>query len=274
MNFSSFVYKLNFDSLRAIFLKILFRKNGLALSYFKSYNDSSYFVYCVNGDYLACESINWFVSLRELEKQCYAASLRFYRPQAGDVIVDIGAGLGEEAVVFSKAVGPSGRVLAVEANPDVNQVLSDIVRLNKISNVDVMNAALSSNIGNVNIHHNMEIYLSGSMQKTGDISKISEVEGFPLSEIVRRFGIEKIDLLKVNIEGAERFLVEESRPEVFERVRNIAISCHDFRYRKEGFEFFRTKDLISDYFRRVGFQIQMQSTGVDYIDDWIYGARN
>lgn len=273
MNLSILLSQVNSDLLRAFILKILFKKNGLYLSYFKSFNGSRYFIYCVNGIYLGHSSINWFFSLSELERHCYAASLKFYTPRAGDVIIDIGAGLGEEAIVYSKAVGPSGRVLAVEANPEVNQVLSEIVRLNKISNVDVVNVALSSTCRCVHIYDNSETYLSSSLQETRAVSKIFEVEGMPLSEIVKRFGIKKIDLLKVNIERAERFLVEEIRPEVFERVRNIAISCHDFRYRSEGFEFFRTKSLISEYFKKIGFQINTQLSGIDYLDDWVYGVR-
>src|SRR5688572_6352577 len=36
-----------------------------------------------------------------------------YLPQAGDTIFDIGAGIGEEAVVFSELVGDEGRVIAI-----------------------------------------------------------------------------------------------------------------------------------------------------------------
>src|SRR5579862_5248004 len=42
-----------------------------------------------------------------------------YQPRAGDVIVDVGAGKGEDTIAFSRAVGPSGRVLAIEAHPEV-----------------------------------------------------------------------------------------------------------------------------------------------------------
>src|SRR4051812_15909470 len=40
-----------------------------------------------------------------------------YRPQPGDMIVDIGAGRGEDVFAFSRAVGPSGRVVAIEPHP-------------------------------------------------------------------------------------------------------------------------------------------------------------
>src|SRR4051794_2340625 len=31
-----------------------------------------------------------------------------YRPQAGDTVIDVGAGVGEEAVILSELVGPTG----------------------------------------------------------------------------------------------------------------------------------------------------------------------
>lgn len=274
MSLSKYLARLNSDALRTPILKMLYRKNGLVLSYFKSYNNNRFFIYCVNGVYVAFESLNWFINIKEFEKHCHATSLSFYEPQDGDTIVDIGAGLGEEAIIYSNAVGVSGRVLAVEANPHVYQVLSDVVNLNKLSNVDVINIALSPTEGGVTINDEMETYLSGSIHHTETASKIFRVEGMPLSELLKRYDINKVDLLKVNIEGAERFLAEETSPEIFDNVRNVAISCHDFRFRKEGREFFRTKELIAGYFEGIGYQLKSQSTGIDFIDDWIYGVRN
>jgi len=40
-----------------------------------------------------------------------------YRPRAGDVVVDVGAGMGEELPALCRSVSPGGRVIAVEAHP-------------------------------------------------------------------------------------------------------------------------------------------------------------
>src|SRR5258707_6922154 len=40
-----------------------------------------------------------------------------YQPNPGDVIVDIGAGRGEDVLPFAREVGPAGKVIAVEAHP-------------------------------------------------------------------------------------------------------------------------------------------------------------
>ena len=273
MHLSKLLAVLNSDKIRLPILKILYRKNGLNLTYFKSYCGNRFFIYCVDGIFVAFESLNWFINLNEFERHCNATGSHFYKPKKGDVVIDVGAGLGEEAIVYSNAVGPSGRVVAIEANPDVCQVLTDVVKLNKLSNVEVVNVALSPVLGAVTMNNEVESYLSGSLQNTKSTAKYFKVDGMPLSELIERYGIKEIDLLKVNIEGAERFLTEEIRPEVFKKIKNIAISCHDFRYRKEGVEFFRTKEIITAYFNELGFRIQSQSTGIEYIDDWIYGVR-
>jgi FkbM family methyltransferase len=170
-------------------------------------------------------------------------------------------------------VGPSGRVVAVEANSDVCNELCDVVKLNKISNSVVLNIVLNHSSNTLTINHEGDSYLSGSLQHSETVAKGFEVEGMPLSELFDRLGIKEVDFLKVNIEGAERFLAEAVNPDIFKNVRNIAISCHDFRYKNERVEFFKTKDIVVDYFKRLGFDIRSQSTGFGYVDDWVYGVR-
>jgi hypothetical protein len=41
----------------------------------------------------------------------------FYRPKKGEVIVDVGAGRGEDLPAFLDAVGTTGRATAIEAHP-------------------------------------------------------------------------------------------------------------------------------------------------------------
>jgi hypothetical protein len=76
--------------------------------------------------------------------------------------------------------------------------------------------------------------------------------------------------MKINIEGAEKFVIEE-----FQRikdVRNIAISSHDFLGYRTGDKSYFTKDLIIDFLEKNNFEYYTRSTGVDYIDGWIYGV--
>ena len=47
-----------------------------------------------------------------------------YQPKPGDVILDVGAGRGEDVLAFSREVGGTGRVLAIEAHPVSYRILA------------------------------------------------------------------------------------------------------------------------------------------------------
>ena len=61
-----------------------------------------------------------------------------YTPGEGDVVVDLGAGFGDEALIFSNLVGPSGRVIAVEAHPKTFACLEETVRRSGAGNPKAM----------------------------------------------------------------------------------------------------------------------------------------
>jgi FkbM family methyltransferase len=68
-----------------------------------------------------------------MRKSFGSASVTF--PKPGDTIVDIGAGRGEDDLAFSQAVGPTGKVLAVEAQPRSFRMLKAFCEVNDLRNV-------------------------------------------------------------------------------------------------------------------------------------------
>src|SRR5262245_14704318 len=73
--------------------------------------------------------------------------LHGYAPQEGHVIVDIGAGRGEDMLTFSRAVGRTGRVIGVEAHPLSFAILKSFCQLNGLSNVAAVQLALMDKSG-------------------------------------------------------------------------------------------------------------------------------
>ncbi len=76
---------------------------------------------------------------------------RHYRPKKGDVILDIGAGHGEDTFAFSQAVGGEGSVIAIEAHPLSFRILHELCRLNGFSNTILLQAAVMDKVGTVSI---------------------------------------------------------------------------------------------------------------------------
>ena len=99
-----------------------------------------------------------------------------------------------------------------------------------------------------------------------------EVNAITLAALVKKFDLQTIHLLKSNIEGAERYLFENENGFAPGRIKNIAIACHDFRFKKEKNDFFQTKEKIKTALGKAGFEIHQRNTGIDYLDDWIYGS--
>jgi FkbM family methyltransferase len=65
------------------------------------------------------------------------------RIRAGSVVLDIGAGIGDFAVVASRRVGERGRVIAIEPNPEDFETLSRNLSLNHCDNVSLSGVAIS-----------------------------------------------------------------------------------------------------------------------------------
>ena len=68
---------------------------------------------------------------------------RIQKIKRRNVVVDVGAGIGEFAVLASDKVGKEGKVIAIEPSPDDFKTLKDNIRLNGCNNVIPINSAVS-----------------------------------------------------------------------------------------------------------------------------------
>jgi FkbM family methyltransferase len=194
---------------------------------------------------------------------------QFYRPSKGDVIVDIGAGRGEDAFVFSEAVGPSGKVIAIEAHPASYWHLDGICKLNKLENVTALNLAITDHPGWINITDAPE-WESNEIIRGGDGLR---VRAETLDSITEKLVLPKIDFLKMNIEGAERDALLGMKRTIGS-CKCICVACHDFRSDRGEGEHFRTRDFAEDFLTHHGFKILSRSSDPrDYVRDHIFGVR-
>lgn len=177
-----------------------------------------------------------------------------YAPRAGDVVIDVGAGIGEDAVVLSNMVGPNGRVHAIEAHPGTHACLKSTVACSNITNIDVHLLAITAENGTVSITDDANHLANSIIGTVGGI----EIEAQSLDTFIEQSGHQAIDLLKMNIEGAERgALLGLERHAA--KIRNMAISCHDFVADKGGGEQFRTKQDVRQRLLDLGFTVVERS---------------
>lgn len=118
----------------------------------------------------------------------------------GGRFIDVGANVGMFSLVASRAVGSTGRVWAIEPTPSTLSALKTTLRLNGVSEfVTVLECAAGNEKGTVQINvgqtsgHNSLLPLQDS-QNSIDVPMVV------LDDVI---GNEKVDLIKIDVEGWE-----------------------------------------------------------------------
>lgn len=176
--------------------------------------------------------------------------LREYVVGPGDVVLDIGAGIGTETLPLSGMVGESGKVVAVEAHPATFDMLERACRLNDLHNVELVHAAVMDSDDPVMISD----LRAGFCQENRIGSKGIPVQAVTISDLVTRLELKRIDFLKMNIEGAEVGALRGAR-DVLPVVQHAAIGCHDFLADETGDDSYRTMDVARGLLEEAGFTV-------------------
>jgi FkbM family methyltransferase len=192
--------------------------------------------------------------------------LHEYEPGAGDVVFDVGAGIGAETLVFSRLVGATGRVVAIEAHPRTFARLQRLVEANRLANVTTLQVAVSDADGTT------EISDSGTHVRNTTGAGDIRIPARRIDTLAQELGIDQIDLLKMNVEGAERSALPGAG-ELLERTRHAVISCHDFLADDGGDDALRTKHFVRDFLRNRGFAVTTRDDAPDpWTRDYVYGS--
>ena len=173
-----------------------------------------------------------------------ADELRFLKDylKPGDRVVDVGANVGETVLTAAVGVGPEGHVTAIEPHPKTFQFLADNVRLNGVTNVELINSAVGSNSGVVTFTDDRR----DDMNRVGEGGLRVPVER--LDALVADRGC--VALLKVDVEGFERF-VFEGAPALLARTAAVFFEVSSSHFARFGY---RTRDVL-DLLTQAGFQV-------------------
>lgn len=133
--------------------------------------------------------------------------------KAGDGVVDIGANIGYFTVLFAAAVGPTGRVLAIEPDPENLKLLKENVRLNGLgAQVTVMRAAAGPRADK------LQLYSKGGVTNRGDHRTFDDGCAGERSRRVRMVSVDDcvrdwpaMQTIKLDIQGYEFFALQGMR---------------------------------------------------------------
>jgi len=154
----------------------------------------------------------------------------------GDIAWDIGANIGIHAIFMGKRVGPKGRVIAVEPEDRNYRSLQANVRLNKLDNIIIVQAALGDQIGEGCLYVNEKIGLS-SCSLIEDENRVlaQRTRILPGDDMVRVMNLPVPRALKIDVEGHE-YSVLLGLQETLARTecRYICCEVHDPLFPKDS----------------------------------------
>lgn len=135
---------------------------------------------------------------RELSFVCGCA-------KKGDTVIDIGANIGLYTVTLAHAIGPDGRVFAIEPVKKNCESLKKNIENNHLSNTTIFPIAIGEQNGETKIHLPSDLAFASVVTSTKEAAENDTVT-VPLKtldSIWEETGEKKIKLIKIDVEGAE-----------------------------------------------------------------------
>jgi FkbM family methyltransferase len=154
--------------------------------------------------------------------------LEFLKP--GMMAYDIGAHAGFFTLIFSKVVGPSGKVYAFEPLPENIRFLRKHLELNKINNIIIEPVAVSNKNEEISFFKHSETYKGNILNKESDTLDNIKVVSITIDQYTET-SKQYPDFIKMDVEGAESMvltgmakLLETKKPILFIALHNEEVT--------------------------------------------------
>ena len=176
-----------------------------------------------------------------------------------DVIFDIGANIGAFSICASRK---AKKVYSVEAFPPIYDVFKKNIALNGITHIEAINCAVSGEDGTLemvkgtSIGGNIVFDLISEDTDLKDVATVS-VEKFKLATIFEKYGIDHIDLMKIDCEGSEGDIIRAMTDEQILITDKYALEFHDNVSSMKN-------DEIAERFKNVGYVVNLHHDGGDF----------
>jgi FkbM family methyltransferase len=237
----------------------------------KIFHDSGVWIHDTSAGYFAYHHPFIRLDMVEMDKLARTHFFWGYAPRSGDVVIDVGAGVGEEALTFSRAVGGRGKVICIEAHPRTYRCLEKLVQYNRLENLIPIHKAVTEIPSGTAMIEDSHAYLRNRLNSGKGIP----VPATTIDAIHQKLCLGRIHFLKMNIEGAERFAIR-AMSATLNQTEVLCISCHDFLAEATGEAALRTKDTVKQFLHANGFSVAERcGPGLPlYVRDQVWGYNN
>lgn len=158
------------------------------------------------------------------------------------VFVDVGASTGIYTIKTAQHCSKGGgEVVAVEPFPDVLKVLAYSVQANGFTNVRLRNFCVGDHSGPGTLWRNFDKPNLFSLIQRDEKASCLSVQMVTLDQLVSQEKLDRIDYIKIDVEGAEQQVLEGAKRTIdkYRPIIQIEVSIRDMPGGPEGYSAFR-----------------------------------
>ncbi len=138
----------------------------------------------------------------------------FESPRQDPFIIDCGSNIGLSILYFASTY-PSSRIIAFEPDPTILPYLQENIHLNNVHNAELVHAAVAAQGGTMTLHSDGTYGSFLAQHASSDAQRSASAYDVPCVRL-RDYLTERVDFLKMNIEGAEWEVLEDSEDRLFQ----------------------------------------------------------
>ena len=178
----------------------------------------------------------------------------------GDIVFDVGANVGELTLLFSRFAETSGQVHSFEPTPSTFEKLSAIVKNANKNNVKLNNLAVSDKPGFVNFNiyeEQLSAFNTMANRPLGNYGidvakpKVFSIPSISIDKYCAEHAIPKIDLLKMDVEGAELNVLNGAEKMFADK----SIKICTFEFGQTVFDMGNTVQQYIDFFKKHDYNV-------------------
>jgi FkbM family methyltransferase len=169
----------------------------------------------------------WSVMTGTHEPQVYEALRRTLGP--GGVFIDVGCNVGYTALLAAGIVGPSGRVVALDAQRECAAATRVNARLNGLAQVEVLHSAVAGHSGEEEVIVTQDP-LWTRLASVGEHPLEVRRDRVPvtsLDDLATRLNLTAIGVVKIDVEGAELDVIAGMARVLAEQRPFVIAEMHD-----------------------------------------------
>lgn len=159
------------------------------------------------------------------EEEAIEEYFRWYRPQPGDLVFDMGAHCGVSTYKLSKLVGTEGKVISFEPDPLNYSILLRNIERHRLDNVVAVNLAVAGKKGKLPFNCEGTIGSSlTSLMLRESVGSTVVVEAVTMNDAFERWGPPAF--CKIDIEGAEIEVLAAAQEALSRNATHLAIDTN------------------------------------------------